>query len=238
MRFSKKVVSISTDFEPIKGGIAKSVSTLTHMFKDEGINVININPHKVGDNIFSRVIRFFKSTTKLRNLLANERELILYIHAGGIVSIVRKLMMILLAGKSLKKHIVVIHLHSPTIKVVCANFIQKQLLSLLLSKANTVFTVANWWRDYIIENINSLNLQNTFSFPNPVAINTTEEVLDSLVHEKYIKPRILFMTRIVEGKGVETVLDVAGKLLDYEFIIAGDGEQLPAAKSRVENRYF
>lgn len=226
-----KILIISTDSEEIKGGIAKSVSGFFDMLKEKGHRVERIASHKTSDSRILMILRTFMVIFQCLVRLRGQSDTILYIHAGGIISISRKLF-ILSAIKLFFPNVKVnLHLHSPTIKGVCASSFQTFILKSLVNKADKVITVANWWANYVGR---KLTLGDKIGFIYNPVLYDGEFILDKqLSFSRYAAKNILFMSRLVPGKGAEYIIDVAKVTPEFNFLIAGDGPLLAKLQREV-----
>lgn len=206
-----------TDHKHVTGGIAKSIKSLTYGLSELGVDHRVIATHKDGSKII-KLILFLKAIIEL--LLAPRSEPIFF-NIGGERSFQRKCYLIRIAR--LKGHKVAIQLHSPTIitSLENPNFVEK--FEKTCATVDRVIVLTNWWKDQISEYTERYKID---VLPNSIVL--TAPPLDTCqVVDKLNQKNILFMSRLVPGKGADLAILAFSMLKssNINLLIAGDGPE-------------
>ncbi|WP_234495021.1 glycosyltransferase family 4 protein [Vibrio maritimus] len=207
-----------------------AVSEQTSVIESLGYVVSFIPTHSNKWSKLRKLFAIFYSGFFLRREIVKEDVNFIWFHGGEFYSLVRKYLILSFATFLLKKKPkVILSLHSPTIENMMNSRIKKVFLSHFIKRSDCTTVVSSWWKEYIES---YLPISNLFVLNNVVQSVTSETEKVSNI-ERFNSRKVLFMSRLVEGKGAEVVVEVAKMLPQYSFSIAGDGPLLTTLKNRV-----
>lgn len=229
------IIIISTDPSTGRGGVAKSVPYLSVAIKENDGMCKSLVTHD-HTPFFGKWFPFLKAIVSMICLIIrcrlNSVKPIVWAHVGGPVSLGRKFILVSFARLLGAK--VVLHLHSASTDRFLDRGIRQSVFQFLLIPVHKVVVVSDWWRRHILD----------FGISKPICVctNCIEDRTDQLDvdSQTQLKQRnnsvikILAMSRMVEGKGFDLLLEgvalCSGK---YEVLMAGDGDLRPELEKQV-----
>lgn len=230
----KKLFIVGTKADSGKGGISTALTGYLEGLDANGIDYTFIESHD-GDK--NTLLCWFKALVKIKIFAIRYRsDAVFWFHCGPWLSLFRKFTLALaprlLGAETLG------HIHSPTFnRYIHGNRLTRALLTLSIVPYKKLVALTPWWQQLMISN--GLKKPIIVS-PNPNSTNSC------LIAEQYLRsPReiepattdvtILTMARMVDGKGVDTMIEAMTQLpKHFKLVIAGDGNKLEDFKAMAE----
>lgn len=208
---SKKVLTLSTSYDPPKGGIAQVVYTYSRMYP-----VFNHIVTKKGDSLPEKLVALFLGAFKFIYFCLFKGIRIVHIHAASYNSFKRKGIFIRLA-KILKMKIV-FHVHGGAFKEFYKN--NSAAVTAVFSSVDVIVALSDSWRLFFIDHIGHskvIIVENVVSPPTLLKVKD-----DDLIH-------FLFLGELGKNKGIydlfEAISENYGALEGrVKFHIGGNGE--------------
>lgn len=232
MKEQSRVIIIGPNPVGGKGGIASAISGYVQALETAQLQTSFIASHE-NASILRKLWLLARlplalarsiNTTKRRN-----RHVILYIHIGPWLSMLRKLFIVLL-GRFFGTNIAC-QVHSFALDSYLNSIFGRAACRWYFRRMDRVLVLSKWWQ----QRLQSAGIQNVEVVPNPLggafenAANS--EISESETHSNQGTIRILSMTRLIPGKGVDLVIQALSHLpLNYHLTIAGTGTE----KSKLE----
>lgn len=228
------IITISTDPSTGRGGVSHSVRYLTAAINENNGICKSLVTHD-HTPFFGKWRPFLMTIISMTRLILTYRlnsvRPIVWAHVGGPVSLGRKFILVSFARLLGAK--VIMHLHSASTDRFLDGGIRQSMFEFLLGPAHKVVVVSDWWRSRLLD----------FGISKPIYVCTNciqdltdTESVDNLAHfEKCDSSsvRILAMSRMVEGKGFDMILEsLSGCTKNYEILFAGDGDFRNELESR------
>jgi glycosyltransferase involved in cell wall biosynthesis len=227
----KKLIIVATKIDGGKGGISSALIGYIDGLKEKGIECILVTSHD--KNI---IVNWLTAFFKIAFLsLKHRQQAVFWFHCGPWFSMLRKCSLAIIPR--LFGSFTIGHIHSPTfndylIKNVYSRFLTK--CSLLPYKHLVMLTP--WWQ--------SLLVLKGLKKPSSVSGNPNNQHYCDIAKGYLAEPRlinkdkqiinILTMARLVDGKGVDVVINALTQLPEnYKLTIAGDGELTAELKALV-----
>lgn len=220
------IITISTDPSTGRGGVSHSVRYLTAAINENNGICKSLVTHD-HTPFFGKWRPFLMTIISMTRLILtyrlNSGRPIVWAHVGGPVSLGRKFILVSFARLLGAK--VIIHLHSASTDRFLDGGIRQSMFEFLLGPAHKVVVVSDWWRSRLLD----------FGISKPIYVCTNciedltvSESVDNLTHFEKCNSssvRILAMSRMVEGKGFDLILEgVALCSGNYAILMAGDGD--------------
>ncbi|WP_286265520.1 glycosyltransferase family 4 protein [Thalassotalea atypica] len=221
----KKLIIVGTKADSGKGGISTALTGYI-----EGLEAHNIDYEFVvsHDGDRNSIVCWIIALVKIKLLALRYRSnAVFWFHCGPWLSMTRKFTLAVVPRILGAKTIA--HIHSPTFnQYINGSLFTRFFLRLVMLPYSKIVALTPWWKSLMQERgiekpiIISPNPNNSFScqiakqyLDNPRNIKSNDTV------------KILTMARMVDGKGIETVISAFELLPEhYTLTIAGDGVQL------------
>lgn len=233
---NQALITLSTNPSKGKGGVSTSVQYLNIAISNKYGIFHSLVTHD-HTPFFGKWLPFLKASLLLTILIikcrSNSTKPIVWAHVGGPVSLFRKFILISLAR--LLGAEIILHLHSVSTERFLDGGLRQSVFEFLLSPAHKVVVVSEWWRSRLLDS--------RISKPIYVCTNCLGDFTDGAKINKLKQSskidnsaiRILAMSRMVEGKGFDLILE--GLVLcpgTYEVLMAGDGELRSKLEAQVK----
>lgn len=218
------VVLLGTDPEVSRGGVSSALQGFELALEARGI-AHTILPTHHNRSAWGKLWPFLVACARLPGILRRVKREgyrpVVYAHAGDWPSLLRKFTLLAIARAFGALRL--LHLHAQDVVL----YLEGNVSGFVFRRAMTLTTdhlcvLSDWWREHLMAS----RVQGPISVvPNPLA--SWEHALESGAPPRPGPPiRILTLTRLVPGKGVDTAIQ-AITLLDerYSLTIAGDGPQ-------------
>lgn len=229
------IIIISTDPSTGRGGVAKSVPYLALAIKENDGMCKALVTHD-HTPFFGKWFPFLKAIVSMICLIIrcrlNSVKPIVWAHVGGPVSLGRKYILVSFARFLGAK--VILHLHSASTDRFLDRGIRQRVFEFLLVPAHKVVVVSDWWRRHLL----AFGISKSISVcTNCIEDLTNKADVGSLTQLEQLDNsaiKILAMSRMVEGKGFDLLLEglalCSGK---YQVLMAGDGDLRPELEKQV-----
>ncbi|ABV37585.1 Glycosyltransferase-like protein [Shewanella sediminis HAW-EB3] len=217
-----KVIIVGTHTTETRGGISTALAGYQDGLNQLEVEYIRVNSHS---DIRGRLSTWIIAWWQVLLLAMRYRSrAIFWFHCGPWFSMLRKVSFAIPARLFGCKTIA--HMHSPTLHSYIEHKHGKYLLKLFFAPFNCVIALTPWWKARLV----------SFGIKKPIDVcanPVSEDVLSvankalsvpGCASEKAEKIVILSMARLIEGKGVEHVIDALALLPEcYQLNIAGEG---------------
>ena len=192
----------STNPLSVTGGIAKSIQSLVEGFKIQGIEYAIVPTHQDGGR-YNKYQLFIKS---IINLFFIKRGSIIYLNAGGPVSLVRKG----IVGKVAKLlgHKTVLHIHGPSLIDNLNDEAYQMKFSKICRSMDKVIVLTSWWVQQVSKYV---PMEKISVLPNSLVVRNTP-ISDQKIKANFSGRTILFMARLEDGKGADLAIKVVERL--------------------------
>lgn len=207
---------VSTDPKKVTGGIAKSIKSLCDILGENNVQYENIVTHFDGQGKFSKISLIFKAILRIITI---EHNSVLFFHAGGKNSIYRKAFLIMLA--KFRGHKVLLQVHGPSLSDNLQSYSYQKFFKYLNKKVDALIVLTDWWKDLLTGYNDNIHV-----IPNSIDIQPKRINRDLNSNRK-----ILFMSRLIRGKGAHLAISAMSNVENCELIIAGDGPEKESLKS-------
>lgn len=213
---------VSTELKHGKGGISTALVGFLESFDKSNIKYKLIKSHSA-TNKFKLWLRALWS---MRNV---DKSDVVWLHCGNWLSIFRKITIAMIA--KLCKATVIFHYHD-AMDDALGNFHYKLLVKISIMLSDKVVFITKHGEDLLIKyNISASNKVEIL--PNPYDSMCKSNLAFTRTFKLGNEVKILAMTRIEDGKGIDDVIDTARLFPNnYKLIIAGDGSKLGTMKER------
>jgi glycosyltransferase involved in cell wall biosynthesis len=154
---------------------------------------------------------------------------VVYSHAGAGASLLREGIVLLVARAFGAR--TVLQIHSCSVGGYLDRPMHKAALRTLLRPAQGLFVLTPWWKERLL----SAGFRCPIHVvPNPMPPELLAESMRQGERNGAGRITILFMTRLVMGKGADIAIRAMSHLSeDFRLVIAGDGDQRPALETLV-----
>lgn len=229
------VIVVSTVAGTGQGGISTALPGYFEAMRREGIEYQVIVSHE-GGGALHKLGLYVKGLRALVRYISNARQKqqlpILYIHIGPWKSMFRKWSFVLL-GKMFGAK-VMCQSHSLSLDHYLSNGVGRLACRIFFAPIDRVLVLTEWWRIRLV----GVGMRKLSVVPNPLPAHFEKMAhrkraqLNPAVRDKTI--RLLSMTRLVHGKGLELVIEALA-LLPPQFVltIAGSGALRAALEQQV-----
>ncbi len=228
MKSTKYIVVVTgTDPDSNAGGIATALPGYFAAMQQSGIKYVFTPTHHATEKHgkWSPWLKSFPIIWHIaRNSKRNGETVFLYAHPGAGVSLVRQ--GILLGIFRLWGIKSAVQIHSIDIYHYLKKWPTKLLFMLSISPASTIAVLTPWWH----QQLRNMGVRKCLIvIPNPLPIALEKVAKHNLLTNGVRDGKeILAMTRIVEGKGVDLLIEAMPLLPNHiKLTVAGDGAQLP-----------
>jgi len=221
----KTIYVIGTDSCGGKGGISISTRNLIKGFLDYQVVVKEVVSHSSSSRVKSFVSAFvFLSQVRCEGNL-------FWFQLGPWLSLTRKLILILLVKA--RGGDILVQVHSQSFEKYTKSQFLKPIYKLIFSFSDYIAFLGCWWSQFADKNYN-IPMNKKLIIPNFINKVTTT---DDMVSEKELSTvNLLSMSRLVEGKGFESVIELLPHLTsNFHLHIAGDGPLKGALKKLVND---
>ena len=217
-----KVIIVGTHTTETRGGISTALAGYQEGLNQLEVEYIRVNSHS---DIRGRLPTWFSAWWQVLLLAMRYRsKAIFWFHCGPWLSMLRKASFAI--PVRLFGCITIAHMHSPTLHNYMDHKYGKHLLKLFFTPFNSVIALTPWWKARLI----SFGIKKPIDVcANPVAEATLSAAKLALSSsepsfERKDKIVVLSMARLIEGKGVEHVIDALAQLPEcYQLKVAGEG---------------
>lgn len=223
------IIITSTDPSSQKGGIPYAMLGYFAVFNKSNIPYKFIATHNSSSGITGKWWPLLKAIPLivLNIRLASKKgfSIIVYSHSGPGVSLLRNSIVLFIARQYGAKTI--LHLHTMKVDNYLKNQLKSYLFNIAISPADRICVLTAWWK----ERLRSSGIKKQLTvIPNPLPKHLEKKAqkfqLDT--HQLTDTIKIVSMTRIEPGKGVDVVINAMQFLPNNtQLIVAGDGSQLP-----------
>lgn len=215
-----------------KGGISTAVGGLIDGFNELGIEVITVESHS---SHLPKWQVWFKAAKQVRLLSKQYGDKAVFVfHCGAWFSMFRKWTLAVIANCYCATTIV--HLHS----IVVQDYLKKQpsraLFKAFLGTFDKVLTVSPWWTSLLQDELALKNVSNQFNSVTERAIEIAnkQSQLDYVALDDGADVKLVSMSRLVEGKGFEALIEAMLMLPQrFKLTIAGEGSLRPQLEQLV-----
>jgi glycosyltransferase involved in cell wall biosynthesis len=220
---AKRVIVLGPAHEPPTGGIAEALTGFLTALEQAGRLQVKLDTQDIEGRgrtwrAAARAIRPMGAS--IRRIRKRGATAVVYAHAGGPLSIARKSLLLGLARRS--GAVTMIHLHSPHVDAVVRTGAGRLALRIVLSQADQVAVLTPYWA----ARMRWAGLRRPLAvIPCPLT-----PAAEAAARSAYTPPpnrqgvRVLAMTRLVPGKGVETAIEaLAHAPEDVSLTVAGEG---------------
>lgn len=205
-----------------KGGISMAVGGLIDGFKQQGVNVITVESRS---SILSKWQAWVKAVKQVKQLSKQYgRDAVFVFHCGSWFSMLRKWSLAIIAN--FYHSTTVVHLHSVVVENYLSRSGSKCLFRLFLASFNQIITVSPWWKSLLEKKLQILNVDSIYNSVTNDAIDIAniQNDADCKILSEKADIKLLSMSRLVDGKGFEALIEAMSILPErYKLIIAGEG---------------
>lgn len=232
-----KLIITGTDPSSRRGGIGFALPGYLAALQFAGIpyeSIPTYHPQTPGGKWRLWLSGLLKIVRLIRNRRKNQQDSIVYSHAGAGISLLRESVVLYLGRLMGAKTIV--QLHALEIHDYLNNHWQRWLFKVALLGVDVIFVLTPWWK----ERLQKGGVKKTiFIVPNPLPLEwenrakTEQNKLD--ITNSISNFKLLTMTRLVSGKGVNLVIETMKHLpTNVQLIIAGDGTEKVKLEKQVK----
>ena len=156
----------------------------------------------------------------------------IYAHAGKWPSLVRKLSL-LLAGRLVGAK-GILHIHGAEIESYFQRPLMRRLCLLTLRPWDRIFVLSPYWRRLLLDSLPAERLR---VVPNPLSWEIESEAKRPPASSGWDEHRILVLSRLVPGKGLDLAVEALGELpKEYRLVVGGEGGLLQPLKDLAQHR--
>lgn len=210
---------VGTDSTKNKGGISSVLKAFEEAFNKLNQPFKKINTHNDNKN---KLVHFFLAWltliySSLKNLSSRR---IYWLHCGPWFSMTRKYITSvsarILGGE------VVIHFHSPTLLKYTQSKTGMLLIRCFLFPANKIVVVTPWWKKLLIDKGIKKDIA---VIANPLSYKLLSFAEQTSPHKKpaFDSVNLVSMARLIDGKGLELIIETLAILPNMNLKIIGDG---------------
>lgn len=146
---------------------------------------------------------------------------VVYAHAGGWLSMIRELCILILARASNAQ--TVMQIHSADLDILSLSIPGRALLRTIEVAVDRITVVSGYWSRLLSERLGIRCGTVRNALPYTILECATARWTASITEERPLS--VLTMTRLVERKGVESVLRAVERTQDVDLVVAGDGPE-------------
>lgn len=168
------------------------------------------------------------ATLAARSLMRDD-DLVVFVHPGRYVSLLRKCLLILF-GRMLGAKCI-LQVHSPETLAYLRSNLALRLFRIAIKPAHLLIVLTPWWR----ETLKAAGVSKPQCVVPNAYLGTTEETSSRFAgsEDSHDSLNILAVSRLVEGKGLDVLLDAMALLPTHvRLVIAGEGRFRAALQSR------
>jgi len=217
-----KIIIVGTHTIETRGGISTALAGYEEGLNQLEVEYIRVNSHS---DIRGRLSTWIIAWWQVLLLAMRYRSsAIFWFHCGPWFSMLRKVSFAIPARLFGCK--AVAHMHSPTLHNYMEHKHGKHLLKLFFAPFNSVIALTPWWKAKLV----SFGINKPIDVcANPVSesiLTAAKQALSTTgaSFEQKDKIVVLSMARLIDGKGVEHVIDALAQLPEcYHLNIAGEG---------------
>jgi len=218
------LVVIGTAAGTGKGGISTALPGYFEALNRAGIAHVFVASHEGGSGlhklrVYLSALRQVRRSIRVAN--NNQQVPILYVHIGPWFSMARKLSFVWL-GKLMGAK-VICQVHSLALDRYLNHAVAKLACTLFFAQMDKVLVLSKWW----CARLGDSGVKGLAIVPNPLGEDferVAQQAIPTLSRTENQEIRLLCMTRLVQGKGVELAIQTLAHLpFDYKLTIAGDG---------------
>lgn len=235
-----RVILVGTDSKNPSGGIATAMSGYRAALESERLLhsfITSHDPRALGGKWWVALKAAPKMIRAIMSLRRSGVTPIVYAHAGAWPSLVRKRFLLSLAHLSGAR--TMLQIHSPTVDGYLEHRLGRILFGGGLAGVDLLCTLTPWWK----ERLWSAGVRNALAVvPNPLppdleSIALRPDTAFDFPSDKSGDLRILTMTRLVSGKGVDIAIEAMVHLPEsFHCTIAGDGPERPRLEALAQRR--
>lgn len=220
------LIHAGTSARNVDGGIALALRGHVAAARAADIPCELVETH-VADGVREKFGPWLRSFGAIREAVQREAAdgqlPVVWAHAGEWPSLVRKASVLRWARAS--GAATVLHLHAVELDAYLQREMGRRALPRLLENADRVVVLSSWWRDRLAAEGVRADV-----VPNPLPPDLERIAREETPQPDHDTPlRVLVMTRLVQGKGVELALRAAARLRGaVELTVAGDGPRARA----------
>ncbi|WP_394146929.1 glycosyltransferase family 4 protein [Shewanella atlantica] len=230
-----KLIIVGTHTTETRGGISTALAGYQEGLNQLEVEYIRVNSHSdIRGRLSTWIIAWWQV---LLLALRYRSSAIFWFHCGPWFSMLRKLSFAIPARLFGCK--TVAHMHSPALNNYMKHWYSKYLLKIFFVPFNSVIALTPWWKAQLV----AFGLKKQIDVcANPVAEDILLAAKSALLasepsFEQNEKVVILSMARLIEGKGVEHVIDAMAQLPEnYHLNIGGDGPLKPQLEEQVRTQ--
>ncbi len=227
----KKLIIVGTKADVGKGGISTALTGYIDGLTHHDIEYQFVVSHDGDRNTL--VVWVLALVQMLKLAIKYRTNAVFWFHCGPWLSLVRKFTLAIVPR--MLGATTVGHIHSPTFnQYINGNVFMRAFVSLVLSPYKTLVALTPWWRTLLHDKGIKKNI---IVSPNPNSAHSCSVAQNFLEQPKsvpnHLSPvNILTMARMVEGKGIEVMIEAMSSLPQhYRLTIAGDGNKLTTFKA-------
>lgn len=230
----REIIVVGTDYKTLSGGVAYALNALVSMLKSNHVSFKFLPSHttKMKSGKWKPFLRLIIRFPLLMHQLHRQgKDVIVYAHAGGFPSLIRKSLLLCLA-RCLGAE-TYLQVHSVKCDTYLSSKVKKYFVKALFLPAHKLCVLTPWWKT----RLESYGITKTICIvPNVMSLECEEEgtrIRESHQHQKSIQ--IFCMTRLESGKGVDVLISALSRLpKSYRLVIAGDGGMAVRLRQQVE----
>jgi glycosyltransferase involved in cell wall biosynthesis len=220
------VILTGTDPQSSAGGIGTVLPGYLEAMRSARINHTSIptyHPKAQG----GKTVLWIKSLPRIIALARQMRgtsKVVVHSHAGAGISLVREAIVLSVARAAGVRTI--LQIHTCQLLSYLQNGMKRLFLTAAIRPAHKIVVLTPWWKDRLAES----GFGHVHVIPNPMPPSMYEVALERVQNPREKKNngviQVLSMSRLVKGKGVETVIRALSKLDGrVALTIAGDGPE-------------
>ncbi|MDD3436887.1 MAG: glycosyltransferase family 4 protein [Candidatus Gastranaerophilales bacterium] len=192
------------------------ISSVIGLYKDYGLNVINLASYKKNNIFFQMIFYPFFIFQYIITLLTNKNIKLVHIHNASRGSFLRKIFVFNIAKIFRKK--VIIHIHGAEFDLFYNKSpdLIKKLITNTLNQADLIIVLSQEWKSKITDICSNKNIKILY---NPTIIKDIQHIKSDYVN-------FLFMGRLGKRKGTYDIIEAAKYIKNPNVIINlyGDGD--------------
>ena len=233
-RQTPRVYLCGTNPNAQRGGIAFVMSGYANALREAGLKPEIIVTYEPG-SLTGKWKPWFHALREARRKAQLCRDsnvpVVFCSHAGSLVSMIRE--SILLRTVRAAGAATMMHLHSSEVNGYLAHRLGRAVMRVLLKPADRVIPLSDWWKQRI--DAAGLSVRTT-AIPNPVTPHLAAVAAGRIDRPANDTIRVLTLTRLVEGKGVDDTIRALARLPSHVHLdIAGAGEQRAALERQISD---
>ncbi|WP_448213048.1 glycosyltransferase family 4 protein [Colwellia sp. MEBiC06753] len=226
----KKLIIVTTKIDGGKGGISSALAGYLIGLKRKNVEYIVVESHRDDKSKLMQWAKAFFKTTMLS--FKYRKNAVFWFHGAQKTSLIRKCTLAIfpriLGAKT------ILHVHSPAFAGYLDN--NRLFTKFILLPYKSLIALTPWWKSLLIKKGITKDIVVSANPNSDEYNNIATKSLNNVVTPKSLTEEvtILSMARMVEGKGVELVIQALAKLEPrYKLKVAGDGPKLYEYKQLV-----